>query len=109
MRDLSEKYFPIIRKLLSSGLTMESFSKQEGINIKTLHYWKRKYRNLHLPAGRIKIKKGEVRQTGFANLTFTGIEQPGEINIHYADGTRLGFSGSYDAALIKQFIPTFDK
>jgi hypothetical protein len=109
MRDLSEKYFPLIRKLQDSGLTMEAFSRQEGINIKTLHYWKRKYRDLHLPLKGATNKKEKNKRTGFAKLAFSSEDQVGGISIYYEDGTRLIFSGSHDATLIKQFIPALNQ
>ena len=109
MRDLSEKYFPIIRKLQSSGLTMQAFSKQEGVNIKTLHYWKRKYRELHLPSNAVVQTKPEGKRPGFARLALSGHEQPGVITIHYSDSTRISFPSGCEAALVKQFIPAFNK
>ena len=107
MRDLSEKYFPIIRKLQGSGLTMQAFSKQEGVNIKTLHYWKRKYRELHLPAGKQGLSanvvrtKAEEKQPGFARLALSGHEQSGVITIHYSDGTRISFPLASEVARVK--------
>jgi hypothetical protein len=115
MRDLSEKYFPIIRKLQASGLTMQAFSKQEGINIKTLHYWKRKYRELHLPTGKqglpanVVPTKAKEKQPGFARLALSRHKQTGEITVHYNDGTQISFPSGCDAALVKQFIPAFTK
>jgi len=109
MCDLSEKYFPIIRKLQSSGLTMQAFSKQEGINIKTPHYWKRKYRELHLPSNGVVRTKAEDKRTGFARLALSGQEQPGVITIHYGDGTRISFPSVCEAARVKEFIPAFNK
>lgn len=115
MRDLSEKYFPIIRKLQGSGLTMQAFSKQEGVNIKTLHYWKRKYRELHLPASKQGLPSNAVRtktegkQPGFARLALSGHEQSGVITIHYSDSTRISFPSGCEVALVKQFIPAFTK
>ena len=94
---------------------MQAFSKQEGINIKTLHYWKRKYRELHLPAGRQSMPsnvvrpKAEEKQPGFASLVLSRHEQPGAITIQYCDGTRISFPSVYEAARVKQFIPAFNK
>ena len=94
---------------------MQSFSKQEGINIKTLHYWKRKYRELHLPASRQSLPsdlvrpKAEKKQSGFASLVLSGHEQPGVITIHYSDGTRIIFPSASEVARVKQFIPAFNK
>jgi hypothetical protein len=114
MRDLSEKYFPIIRKLEDSGLTMQAFSKQEGIHIKTLHYWKRKYRELSLPVARQRLPSNAAshtntkeKQPGFARLNLSGHEQPEVITIHYSDGMRISFPIACEAALVKQFIPAF--
>jgi len=89
---------------------MQAFSKQEGNNIKTLHYWKRKYRELHLPSdGVVRTKAESDKRTGFARLALSRQEQPGIITIHYSDGMRISFSSPSEVAGVKQFIPAFNK
>ena len=99
MRDLSEKYFPVIEKLLDSGLSMNAFSKQNGINIKTLHYWKKRYRD----------DNAKERPRGFTKLLVENAVNPADLTIQYPDGTRLNLTGTTDASFIKQFLPAFCK
>jgi len=61
MLEVSEKYFPLIEKQLSSSLTVKEFCKANGINYKTLYYWKKKYREGKKAGGR-------VSKTGFTAL-----------------------------------------
>jgi transposase-like protein len=100
MREVSEKYFPLIEKQLSSNLTVKEFCKANGINYKTLYYWKKKY---------LEGKKagGPVSKTGFTALSVADVAKETEVIIQYADGTRLTLSGTSTAALIKQFLPAF--
>ena len=100
MRELSEKYFLLIEKHLSSTLTVKEFCKANGINYKTLYYWKKKY---------LEGKKagGRVSKTGFTALSVADIATESEIIIQYADGTCLTLSGTTSAALVKQFLPAF--
>ncbi len=63
MRDLSEKYFPVIEQFLSSGLSATSFSKQHAIGIHTLNYWKKRYSD-----------HGKVQQKGFTALAIEKME-----------------------------------
>ena len=66
MREVSEKYFPLIEKQLSSNLTVKEFCKANGINYKTLYYWKKKY---------LEGKKagGPVSKTGFTALSVADV------------------------------------
>jgi transposase-like protein len=55
-------HFPLIEKQLSTNLTVKDFCKVNGINYKTLYYWKKKYRE-----GK---KAGErISKTGFTALS----------------------------------------
>jgi transposase-like protein len=100
MRDLSKKYFALIEKQQSSNLTMKAFSEQNGINVKTLYYWKKKYRNTQKGAVRL-------RKTGFTALSVVESPKETEVIIQYPDGTRLLLPALSSAALVKQFIPAF--
>jgi len=96
MRNLQEKYFPVIEKLLRSGLTTKVFSEHNGINKNTLSYWKKRYSD-----------QNKVQQKGFAALSVTEIGAR-QISIEYADGTRLIFSDAVNAGLLKSLIPVFN-
>jgi hypothetical protein len=48
MRDLSEKYFPLIEKHLSSTQTVKEFCKANGINYKTLVTVQQYYKEIGL-------------------------------------------------------------
>ena len=100
MREVSEKYFPLIEKQLSSNLTVKEFCKANGINYKTLYYWKKKY---------LEGKKagGRVSKTGFTALSVADVAKETEVIIQYADGTLLTLSGTSSAAMVKQFLPAF--
>ena|SRR5271163_1143173 len=100
MRELSEKYFPLIEKHLSSTLTVKEFCKANAINYKTLYYWKKKYLEGKKAAER-------VSKPGFTALSVADVAKETEIIIRYADGTRLTLSGTSSAALVKQFLPAF--
>jgi transposase-like protein len=100
MRELSEKYFPLIEKQLGSTLTVKEFCKANGINDKTLYYWKKKYLEGKKAAQR-------VSKTGFTALSVADVPKETEIIIQYADGTRLTLSGTPTATLVKQFLPAF--
>ncbi|MBK6483539.1 MAG: hypothetical protein IPG01_10495 [Chitinophagaceae bacterium] len=45
MRTSQEKYFSIIEKFMSSGLSAKAFSERNRINKNTLSYWKKRYRD----------------------------------------------------------------
>lgn len=96
MRDSSKKYFPIIERLIDSGLSAHQFSEQTGINKNTLSYWKKRYND-----------QGKVQQKGFSALAIENMEA-NQIRIEYADGTRLTFSNSVDPILLKSLIPVFN-
>lgn len=96
MRDLSERYFPVVEQFLSSGLSATSFSKKYGIKIHTLIYWKKRYND-----------QDKDQQKGFAALSITEMEAK-QISIEYTDGTRLTFSNSVDTLLLKSLIPVFN-
>ena len=100
MRDRSKKYFALIEKQQNSKLTMKAFSEQNGINIKTLYHWKKKY-------GERQKTTGRVSKTGFTALSVEGAAKETEVVIQYADGTILTLSGTSTAALVKQFLPAF--
>lgn len=96
MRASSKKYFPIVEKLLSSGLSANQFSERHGINKNTLSYWKKRYSDQNKP---------EVK--GFAALSISDACAK-QITIEYRDGTRLIFSEAVNAALLKSLIPVFN-
>jgi transposase-like protein len=100
MRDRSKKYFALIAKQQNSNLTMKAFSEQNGINIKTLYHWKKKY-------GERQKTTGRVSKTGFTSLSVADVAKETEVIIQYADGTRLTLSGTSTTALVKQFLPAF--
>jgi transposase-like protein len=100
MRDLSKKYFALIEKQQSSNLTMKAFSERNGINVKTLYYWKKKYAERQKVAGRLK-------KNGFTALSVEGAVKETEVVIQYPDGTILTLAGISAAALVKQFLPAF--
>ena len=102
MRELSEKYFPLIEKQLSSSLTVKEFCKANGLNHKTLYHWKKKY---------LERNKASVQaiKPGFTALSVVDVAKETEFIIQYTDGTRLVLSGSSSAAMVKQFIPAFNK
>ena len=102
MRDLAKKYFALIEKQQNSKLTMKAFSDRHGINIKTLYHWKKKYCEMQKAAGR-------VSKTGFTALSIVESPKEAGVIIQYPDGTRLMFSNSSNAPLIKQFLPAFGK
>ena len=102
MREVSEKYFPLIEKQLSSSLTVKEFCKANGIYHKTLYHWKKKY---------LERNKASVQaiKPGFTALSVVDVAKETEFIIQYTDGTRLVLSGSSSAAMVKQFIPAFNK
>src|ERR1019366_9443566 len=102
MRNLAEKYFPLIEKLQNSNLTMQAFSERNGINIKTLHYWKRKYRLHNVAVETTRGRPGRPK-SGFANLLLSSPEQTAGFSIQYADGTRLFLGASTSSSVIKEF------
>ena len=100
MREVSEKYFPLIEKQLSSNLTVKEFCKANGINHKTLYHWKKKY---------LERNKASVQaiKPGFTPLSVVNVAKETEFIIQYPDGTRLTLSGSSSVAMVKQFLPAF--
>jgi transposase-like protein len=102
MRELSEKYFPLIEKQLSSRLTVKEFCKANGINHKTLYHWKKKYLERNKTSG-------QAIKPGFTALSVVDVAKETEVIIQYPDGTRLILCGSSRAAMVKQFIPAFSK
>lgn len=96
MRNLEEKYFPIIEKLMNSGLTAKAFSQQHRINKNTLTYWKKRYSD-----------QNKAGQKGFAALSITDIRSK-QISIEYSDGTRLIFSDVVNAAILRSLLPVFN-
>lgn len=96
MRNFEEKYFPIIEKLLDSGLSAKAFSKQKGINKNTLSYWKKRYSD-----------QNKSRQKGFTALSITEIQSK-QISIEYCDGTRLSFSDAVNTAVLRSLLPVFN-
>ena len=101
MRDLSKKYFTLIEKQQSSNLTMKAFGERNGINVKTLYYWKKKY-------GERQKSTGQVSNTGFTALSVEGAGKETEVVIQYPDGTVLTLSAISTATLVKQFLPVFN-
>ena len=97
MRNLSEKYFPIVERLFGSGLSSKAFCEQTGINPHTLSYWKKRYRD-----------QDKQEPKGFAAVSISGAEA-NQISIEYADGTRLTFTDGIHVATLKQLIPVFSK
>ena len=100
MLEVSEKYFPLIEKQLSSSLTVKEFCKANGLNHKTLYHWKKKY---------LERNKASVQaiKPGFTALSVVDVAKETEFIIQYPDGTRLVLSGSSSAAMVKQFVPAF--
>ena len=100
MLEVSEKYFPLIEKQLSSSLTVKEFCKANGLNHKTLYHWKKKY---------LERNKASVQaiKPGFTALSVVDVAKETEFIIQYPDGTRLVLSGSSSAAMVKQFLPDF--
>ena len=100
MHELSEKYFPLVEKQLSSSLTVKEFCKANGLNHKTLYHWKKKY---------LERNKASVQaiKPGFTALSVVDVAKETEFIIQYPDGTRLVLSGSSSAAMVKQFLPAF--
>ena len=100
MRELSEKYFPLIEKQLSSSLTVKEFCKANGINHKTLYHWKKKY---------LERNKASVQgiKPGFTALSVVDVAKETEFIIQYPDGTRVTLSGSASVAMVKQPLPAF--
>jgi hypothetical protein len=101
MRDKSREYFPLIEKFYSSGLTSKVFCNREGIGLTRLNYWKKRYRDSH--GGRQAEKKG------FASLSVVESKRERNITVYYSDGTRLVFEKAADMAMVKQFIPAFNR
>jgi hypothetical protein len=101
MRDKSSEYFPLIEKFYNSGLTSKVFCRREGIGLMRLNYWKKRYRDSR--SGRQTEKKG------FASLSVVAGKSERGITIHYSDGTRLVFEKAVDVAMVKQFIPAFNR
>jgi len=101
MRDKSRAYFPLVEKFYSSGLTSKVFCKREGIGLSRLNYWKKRYRDSN--------KVRQVEKKGFASLSVVESKSEGGVTIHYSDGTRLFFEKALDVAMVKQFIPAFNK
>jgi hypothetical protein len=100
MRELSEKYFPIIEKFKSlpqGSITVERFCWQHSLNTKTFYYWKKKY----------EAKRGQ----GFLPVVIdkTSSVKGGPITIQYADGARVVFEGAANSSLIKELLPVFSK
>jgi transposase-like protein len=100
MLEVSEKYFPLIEKQLSSSLTVKEFCKANGLNHKTLYHWKKKY---------LERNKASVQaiKPGFTALSVVDVAKETEFIIQYPDGTRLTLSGSSSVAMVKQFLPAF--
>lgn len=97
MRNLSEKYFPIVERFHRSNLTTKIYSERNGIKKSTLEYWNKKYRD-----------KGKSRGQGFVPLVVKEKKIECVAVIHYTDGTKLIFEGATDASLLKKIIPFFD-
>jgi transposase-like protein len=100
MREVSEKYFPLIEEQISSSLTVKEFCKANGINHKTQYHWKKKY---------LERNKASVQaiKPGFTALSVVDVAKETEFIIQYPDGTRLTLSGSASVAMVKQFLPAF--
>jgi hypothetical protein len=77
MRNLSEKYFPLMEKHLKSKFCAKGFCKNNGINIKTLYYWKKKYRESGNKSGNQLIK------AGFTALLVVDVAKETEVIIQY--------------------------
>ena len=98
MRNLTEKYFPIVENYHNSGLSVQAFSDQQGISLWKLHYWKKKYRDHQTASADAK---------GFAPLL---VETPRNFaSIQYPEGTRLVFEKAIEASVLKQFLPAFSR
>ena len=100
MRNLSEKYFPLIEKfksLPSGSITVEGYCWQNSINTKTFYYWKKKFEVQHRK-GFLPVVIEAVPKTNNSGLV-----------IQFTDGTRLIFESGSSAPVVKQFIPVFNK
>lgn len=53
----------------SSGLSQAAFCRQQGVNIGTLHYWKRRLRDQRPPASPSVIDLGELRPSDNPPIT----------------------------------------
>jgi hypothetical protein len=100
MRNLSEKYFPIIEEFLKSKQSVRAFCEQKGVNVHTFGYWKKKYHDRRQAAEKVK---------GFASLSVIPEGKEGTVTIQYGDGTRLIFDALPDTKALKQFLPVFEK
>ena len=98
MRNLPQKYFPLIENFQSAragGITVEKYCRLHSINTKTFYYWKKKY----------QTRKTASREKGFAPLrlevshTFA--------SIHYHDGTRLVLEQAMSPEALRELIPAF--
>jgi hypothetical protein len=93
MRDLSEKYFPLIKKFKQSGMTVDQYCWQNSINTKTFYYWKKKY--------------DASEANGFISLAVLDAGGGKALTIEYADGTRLIFGEAVKVSFIKELLPAF--
>jgi hypothetical protein len=100
MRNLTEKYFPIIEDFLKSNQSARVFCEQKEINQHTLGYWKKKYLDRDKSAGQVK---------GFASLSVVGTDERNAVTVQYSDGTRLIFDNLPAPEALKQFLPAFEK
>ena len=98
MRNLSEKYFPIVERFHSSNLSTKIFSERNGIKKSTLEYWKKKYRDQ---------EKSSVK--GFVPLLVEAKKSECFAVIQYADGTKLIFESATAVSLLKKLLPVFSK
>ncbi len=96
MRDLSEKYFPVIENYIASKLSVQAFCAQHDIKAGILNYWKKKY---HAQKTSLSPAKGFTSLVVESSRSFA--------SIHYPDGTRIVFENRLEAALLKQFLPVF--
>jgi hypothetical protein len=98
MRNLSEKYFPVIESYYSSGLSAKQFCLEHHLKECTFYYWKKKQRD-----------KNKTSLKGFAPLLIEEKKSEGAVSICYTDGTKLIFESATDVSLFKQLLPVFSK
>ncbi len=87
-----KRFEEIYSRYQESGLTVNGFCSNEGINPSKFYYWKRRIGVSSHPLVKNGFLPLSIDSSSSASPTYTGVEN--QLEITYPEGTTLRFRGS---------------
>ena len=99
-----KEMFALIKSSLSSGITRESFFKQQGISAPTFYYWYKKFmksNNNNAEDTFIPVVIPETTKRPEENIT---VSKKTEIEICYPNGVRVKLTQELDLQVVRSLV-----